>query len=68
MPTSEENARVDDAVAAIVDRGIEFHKTLGRTVAMAYFKENRVPDAVVKRVLSTSPQRRAPRPAPLRRF
>lgn len=68
MLTNQENARVDDALAAVVERGIEFHKTLGRTVAMAYFKENRVPDAVIKRILSSSPLRRAPPRAPLRRF
>lgn len=67
MPPNQENARVNDAIAAIVDRGIEFHKTLGKTVAMAYFKENHVPDAVIKRILGTSTPRRAPQQTPLRR-
>ncbi|MEC5161150.1 hypothetical protein ACFDR9_003606 [Janthinobacterium sp. CG_23.3] len=61
------NARTDAATAELVERGVEFNKTLGKTVATAYFKENRVPEPVIQRILSTSRARRAAKtgaPAP----
>lgn len=62
------NSRVDTITAAVVDRGVEFHKTLGRTVATAYCKENHVPEPVIRRILSTSQQRRALSAPPVRRY
>lgn len=59
-----ENARVDTATAALIERGVEFYKTLGKTVAIAYFKENHVPAAIIERVLGPSQSRRPSKPAP----
>lgn len=60
------NARVDAATAELVERGLAFQKSLGKTVASAYFKEQRVPDAVSRRILAPTQPRRAP-PAGARR-
>ncbi|HAT30058.1 MAG TPA: hypothetical protein DCW29_04170 [Janthinobacterium sp.] len=53
-----DDARSDAVTAALVERGIQFHKTLGKTVATAFFRENHVPDGLVERILSTSRARR----------
>lgn len=53
-----QDTRTDAATAEMVERGVEFNKTLGKTVATAYFKEKRVPDPVIQRILSASPARR----------
>lgn len=62
------NSRVDNITAAVVDRGVEFHKTLGRTVATAYCKENHVPEPVIRRILGIGQQRRALPAPPMRRY
>ncbi len=46
-----DHQRVDAAAAAAVERGVAFYRTLGKTVASAYFKERQVPHAVVSRIL-----------------
>jgi hypothetical protein len=48
----------DDATAAVVERGMRFLETLGKTVAIAYFKEKSLPDALMHRVLTESQPRR----------
>jgi len=55
-----QNARIDHITAAVVERGLAFYNTLGRTVASAYFKENHVPAAVIGRLLASSGPRRTP--------
>lgn len=63
-----ENVRVDFATAELIERGVEFHATLGKTVATAYFKKNLVPEAIIHRILGSSPSRRPSRPVPAPRY
>ncbi len=41
-----DNVRTDKATAELVERGVAFHHTLGRTVATAYLREHAVPSDV----------------------
>jgi len=61
--SSSGNARTDQAMANLVERGVAFHHTLGRTVATAYLRENAVPADVICRVFSSAQARRPARPA-----
>jgi hypothetical protein len=67
-PQERGDARIDSDTASVVERGIEFYKTLGKTVATAYLREQRVPEAVARRILDQSRARRAPPPEPPPRF
>ncbi|WP_300759648.1 hypothetical protein [Janthinobacterium sp.] len=58
-----DNARADQAMANVVERGVAFHHALGRTVATAYLRENAVPAEVIYRVFSGIQTRRPARPA-----
>ncbi|MGK5069344.1 hypothetical protein D3C81_246850 [compost metagenome] len=58
-----DNVRTDKATAELVERGVAFHHTLGRTVATAYLREHAVPSDVIYRVFSGSQARRPARPA-----
>ncbi|MDC8760034.1 hypothetical protein [Janthinobacterium fluminis] len=58
------NARSDTATAELVERGVEFHKTLGKTVATAYFKKQNLPVSVIERILNVSAPRRAAQAGP----
>ena len=55
-------ARIDAATAELVERGLAFEQSLGKTVASAYFKEQRVPEAVSRRILAAQPRRASPGP------
>ena len=59
-PRERGDTRADHLTASVVERGIAFYKTLGRTVATAYLREQRVPEAVARRILDQSRERRAP--------
>lgn len=58
-----DNARTDQAMANVVERGVAFHHALGRTVATAYLRDNAVPADVIHRVFSGVQLRRQARPA-----
>ncbi|APA67935.1 MULTISPECIES: hypothetical protein [unclassified Janthinobacterium] len=58
-----DNVRSDKAMAELVERGVAFHHTLGRTVATAYLREHAVPVDVIHRVFSSVQARRPARPA-----
>lgn len=58
-----DNVRTDKATAELVERGVAFHHTLGRTVATAYLREHAVPSDVIYRVFSGVQARRPARPA-----
>ena len=57
------NARTDQVMANVVERGVAFHHALGRTVATAYLRDNAVPAEVIYRVFSGVQARRPARPA-----
>lgn len=59
-PRERGDTRADHATASVVERGIAFYETLGRTVATAYLREQRVPAAVARRILDGARERRAP--------
>ncbi len=46
------DVRVDVVAAAAVERGVTFYRTLGKTVARAYFKQRQLAPAVVHRILA----------------
>ena len=58
-----EHARTDKVTAELVERGVAFHHTLGRTVATAFLREHAVPVEVIRRVFSSVQARRPARPA-----
>lgn len=57
------HVRTDKVMAELVERGVAFHHTLGRTVATAYLREHAVPAEVIRRVFSSVQARRPARPA-----
>lgn len=58
-----DNVRTDKVMAELVERGVAFHHSLGRTVATAYLREHAVPAEVIHRVFSSVQARRPARPA-----
>ncbi len=60
---SGDNVRTDKTTAELVERGVAFHHTLGRTVATAYLREHAVPAEVIYRIFSSAQARRPARPA-----
>lgn len=63
---SSRERRADPVMGALVDVAIAYRDNLGMTVAAAFLRETRVPDAVAQRVLDRTAQQRAT--APRRRF
>lgn len=58
-----QQVRTDKVMAELVERGVAFRHTLGRTVARAYLREHAVPAEVICRVFSSVQARRPARPA-----
>jgi hypothetical protein len=63
---SRRERRADPVLGALVDVAIAYRDNLGMTVAAAFLRETRVPDAVAQRVLDRTAHQRTP--APRRRF
>ena len=63
---SRRERRADPALGALIDVAIAYRDNLGMTVAAAFMRETRVPDAVAQRVLDRTAQQRTP--SPRRRF
>ncbi|HEV7813998.1 MAG TPA: hypothetical protein VGP06_02730 [Janthinobacterium sp.] len=67
-PPCEPDARHDAAMESVIERGLQFYETLGKTVAIAYFREQGVPAALFRRVLNPAQGRRAAKGKPPRLF
>jgi hypothetical protein len=63
---SRRERRADPVLGALVDVAIAYRDNLGMTVAAAFLRETRVPDAVAQRVLDRTAHQRTP--VPRRRF
>ena len=63
---SRRERRTDPVLGALVDVAIAYRDNVGMTVAAAFLRETRVPDAVAQRVLDRTAHQRTT--VPRRRF